>query len=89
MVRETLGFITWCYMALCMVLASHSQKNFDVFCEVSMCMVLVGHRFCDRYDQQGLLPPIIVGNRYVYIPNSMFHVSFWCVAFPVSIPEKK
>ena len=54
-----------------------------------MCMVLVGCRFCDRYDQQGLPSPIIIGNRYVYIPNSMFHVSFWCVAFPVSIPEIK
>ena len=62
---------------------------FDGFGEVSACMVLVGCRFCNRYDQQGLLPPIVIGNRYVYIPNSMFHVSFWCVAFPVSIPEIK
>ena len=43
------------------------QKNFDSFgggkCILVSYTVLVGRRFCNRYDQQGLLPPITVGNR--------------------------
>ena len=42
------------------------QKNSDSFgggkCILVSCMVLVGCRFCDQYDQQGLPPPITVGN---------------------------
>ena len=69
------------------------RKNFNSFgrgkCILVPCRVLVGRRFCDRHDQQGLPFPVTIGNRQAYVPNSMFHVSFWCVDFPVSIPEIK
>ena len=50
-----------------MVWHGEFRKNFDSFgegkCILVSCTVLVGRRFCDRYDQQGLPPPITIGNR--------------------------
>ena len=57
----SLAWVLACTSAL-IIWHGEFWKNFDSF-GGEKCMVLVGRRFCDQYDQQGLPPPITIGNR--------------------------